>query len=211
MRKLELWYAVKPNLGVPLDMTGKIRGHGINQLFGENPEYYAKFGDKGHPGIDFTAPHATPLYAPCDGQAFYAQDAHGGDGIYIRTQADKEYTVILWHLCSKDDPKYHPLIPTDGSLTTVKVGQLIGYTDNTGAPYESSGDHLHFGLYPCYPEGLPLDPENGFHGCINPKPYFNGYFAQDHDAVMNNLTQQVSIGRKLVQLFQQLLQKVKGR
>jgi len=63
----------------------------VNQQFGANPDYYAKLIDaygnpeKGHMGVDFFAPHATPLYAPCDGEAWYAQDEHGGDGIYIRT------------------------------------------------------------------------------------------------------------------------------
>jgi murein DD-endopeptidase MepM/ murein hydrolase activator NlpD len=192
---LQLYFAVKPNLGLPLDMTGKTVGAGINQLFGQNPDYYAKFGWKGHNGIDFTAPHATPLYAPCDGEAFYATDSHGGDGIYIRTpssEAGQQYNVILWHLIGKDDPVYHPLIPTDGTSIAVTVGALLGYTDNTGAPYESSGDHLHFGLVPTDGEDHELDPNNGYGGCIDPMPFFTGTFAQDADteaqAVQNSQT-----------------------
>jgi murein DD-endopeptidase MepM/ murein hydrolase activator NlpD len=165
---LSLYYPVKP--------------FGINQYFGANAEYYlSKFGDKGHQGLDLFAPHATPLYAPCDGDAFYKYDAHGGAGIYIRVpnNATPQYNVILWHLCTKDDKLYSPNIPTDGSSEFVKTGDLIGYTDNSGAPFESSGDHLHVGVIPCDNTGAPLYPNNGFHGCVNPLPYFNGQFAQD--------------------------------
>lgn len=154
----------------------------INQGFGESPEYYARFKDqfgnpeKGHNGIDFQASHGQPLYAPCDGMAQYAEDAHGGDGIYIET-TDGKYRVILWHLCSKNDPQYKPLIPTTGMKVPVKVGQLIGFTDNSGAPFESSGDHLHFGLIPIDAKGNALYPANGFNGCIDPMPYFTGWAA----------------------------------
>ena len=197
MNTLQLYFAVKPVLGLPLDMTGKTPGAGINQLFGQDPTYYAKFGWKGHNGIDFTAPHATPLYAPCEGEAFYATDAHGGDGIYIRTPysaAGQQYSVILWHLIGKDDPVYHPLIPLDGTMVKVSVGALLGYTDNTGTPYESSGDHLHFGLMPTDASGNALNPDNGYGGCVDPMPFFTGTFAQD----MNIETQAVQNSQTIV-------------
>ena len=170
---LELWYPVKPLY--------------VNQPFGASPEYYARFKDtlgnpyKGHMGLDLQASHGEPVYAPCDGKAVYIQDSHGGDGFYIYTEG---YCVILWHLCSKDDPLYKPLIPCDGSLTPVKVGQLIGYADNTGAPFESSGDHLHVGLFPTNSAKLPLDPANGFGGNVDPAPFFNRFFAVDEPQVM---------------------------
>lgn len=150
----------------------------INQPFGANAAYYAKFLDangnplKGHMGIDFQAVHGQPVYAAHDGYAFYVgPDEHGGDGIYIRFQDDdgKWYTTIYWHLCSKDDPKYAPLVLAG---VNVKTGDLIGYADNTGAPFESSGDHLHFGLAPCDQNGAFLEPGNGYGGCIDPQPYF---------------------------------------
>ena len=182
---------------------------GVNQLFGANPAYYAKFLDdagnpeKGHTGIDFTAPHATPLYAECDGNAFYASDAHGGDGIYIHTvQNGQPYYVINWHLCSKDDPQFKPLIPTDGTWVGVKAGQLIGYTDNTGAPYESSGDHLHFGLIPLTASNTPIAPNNGFNGCVDPIPYFTGFFAQDIPTIIATDSALVVLLKKLLTYLQ---------
>src|SRR5882724_5451079 len=136
---LELWLPVKP--------------YKVNQIFGANPEYYARFLDafgnpqKGHMGMDLAAAHGQPLHAPVSGDAFYVKDAHGGDGIYIRypNNTAPEYDIILWHLCSKDDPQFKPLIPCDGSVTKVTLGQQIAFADNTGAPFESSGDHLHLG------------------------------------------------------------------
>jgi murein DD-endopeptidase MepM/ murein hydrolase activator NlpD len=154
----------------------------INQAFGANPAYYAKFLDangnpeKGHMGVDFMAGHGQPVYAPHDGFAFYVTDAHGGDGVYLRFEDEdvsgKWWTVILWHLCAKGDPQYAPRVDTIGRQ--VKKGDLLGFADNTGAPFESSGDHLHFGLVPCDQYGTFLYPGNGFGGCVNPLPYFDG-------------------------------------
>jgi len=153
----------------------------IVQGFGVNPEYYAKFLDangnpeKGHMGIDFQANHGTPVYAVHDGFAFYVgPDDHGGDGVYLRFQdeddASKYWTCIYWHLCPKTDLVYAPKVDSVGQ--TVKKGALLGYADNTGAPFESSGDHLHFGLAPCDNVGTFLLPGNGYGGCIDPSPYF---------------------------------------
>lgn len=185
----------------------------VNQPFGGNPEYYARFKDqfgnpeKGHNGIDFMALHATPLLSPCTGTAMYAQDEHGGDGIYIdTTDGTNWYRVILWHLCSKDDPQYKPLIPTDGSRVPVKTGQLIGYTDNSGAPFESSGDHLHFGLIPITKEnGEALYPRNGFNGCVDATPYFTGWAASKVEEYNKMLGSEVSTLTLIVELLKRLV------
>lgn len=145
----------------------------ITQAFGVNPAYYAKFGTKGHMGVDFMAPHGTPVYAAHDGFAFYVgPDAHGGDGVYIRFQDEelKWWTIINWHLIAKTDRIYAPLVDSKGRQ--VKQGDLIGFADNTGAPFESTGDHLHFGLAPCDKDGTFVELGNGYGGCVDPKPYF---------------------------------------
>lgn len=149
----------------------------INQPFGGNPDYYKKFHDKfgnafkGHNGVDLMAYHGQPLYAPCDGEAFYLEDSHGGCGIFIDTP--DLYRITLFHLCGKDDI-YKPLIRTDGGREPVKKGQHIGYCDNSGAPYESSGDHLHFGVSRIDSSGNVLNQDNGFNGNIDPWPLFSG-------------------------------------
>jgi murein DD-endopeptidase MepM/ murein hydrolase activator NlpD len=172
--ELELWYPVHQS---------------INQtnLFGANSALYANLGQNGHPGLDFEAPSGTPLLSPVEGDAFYVKDSLGGDGLWIRTPSNSniQYTVILWHMYPKGTPNFEFTIPTDGSLTHVTVGQLLGYTDNSGyspipAESESTGPHLHVGVMPCDKTGAALEPHNGFLGCVDPAPFFNGKFAEEY-------------------------------
>lgn len=201
----------------------------LNQGFGSNPEYYAKFHDslgqplKGHDGLDMAASHGQPVYAAHDGLAQYKLDEHGGDGVFITTTTPYDYTgaqsyftTCYWHLCSASDTAFKPLIPTNGGRYPVKAGDLIGYADNTGAPFESSGDHLHFGLYPCDEIGTPLNPANGFSGYIDPTPYLSVDYAIDvHKAlqiidasvpVINEAAQVPSLRTQLMALVQNLSQ-----
>jgi len=163
-------------------------------LFGANPNEYAPLGQKGHPGVDFEAPTGTPIYSPCDGVAFYASDSIGGDGIWIRTtDGTNNYNVILWHMptpalnppAGVTSTKNYPFsIPTSNFVTTpVKAGQKLGYTDNSGyhptGVSESTGPHLHLGIMPADETWQPLNKGNGFLGCVDPQPFFNGKFAED--------------------------------
>ncbi len=170
--KPSLFYAVKPLA--------------INQPFGANYDYYhSHFGTNGHPGIDFYATHATPVYASHTGQAIYLKDAHGGEGIYIYA---KGYVTIYWHLIGNTDTKLPTPIPFDNGYHAVNVGDLIGFSDNTGAPFESSGDHLHFGLAFTDSNNQITNKDNGFNGCVDPAPYLNGLFAQDIPKPFSYLT-----------------------
>lgn len=150
-------------------IKGKIT---INQGFGENPEYYSKFGYRGHTGCDIGAAHGTPVYAACDGIAFYVTDKYGGDGIYVNSKDDQGnyYNTIYWHLIGHDGSSLAPVIPKTG-FYPVKEGALLGHSDNSGAPYESTGDHLHFGLMPCNANYTPIDQRNGYGGTIDPAPF----------------------------------------
>jgi hypothetical protein len=109
----------------------------------------------------------------------------GGEGIQIRTDATfykrllAKFDVINWHLIGDTDPQYPSAIPTDGKMYPVKAGDLIGYADNMGAPFESSGDHLHFGLQPLDQYNTVIEERNGYGGCIDPTSYFDGTYAQD--------------------------------
>ena len=177
MSRLTLSYPIKPQFLV--------------QEFGAKPDYYARFKDafgnpeKGHMGVDFRAPHGLPVYAACDGMAYFQYDQHGGEGIYIRTGLfdyygkQAKFNVINWHLIGNTDARYPSPIPLDGKQYPVKKGDLIGYADNTGAPFESSGDHLHFGLQPLTEANFIIEQANGFNGCIDPMPFFDGTYAQD--------------------------------
>lgn len=168
MNKLELWLPVR---------------NAINQLnlFGADPSYYQVLGQNGHPGVDFECQVGTPIYSPVEGDAFYTTDLDGGDGLWIRTPSNgaPQFNIILWHMPPKTDTA-HWVLPTDGSMTHVKVGQLIGYTGNSGYPKESTGPHLHLGVMPCDKTGEAINPRNGFDGCVDPMLFLNTKFAQDY-------------------------------
>jgi|SRR5882724_6454703 len=197
--KLTLYYPRKPFL--------------INQVFGANPDYYSRFKDrygfpeKGHPGLDLRAPHGEPIYAACDGLAHHAHDSHGGEGVVIRTgrfaykDGMASFDVVHWHLIGDTDSKYPSPIKIDGTSTLVKTGTLIGYADNTGAPFESSGDHLHLGLTPYNDSGDAIESTNGFNGCIDPTLYFTGYYAEDYDTLITKFRSLILILQKWVGLL----------
>ncbi len=199
MDELRLYYPVKP--------------FSINQVFGANPDYYARFHDrfgnpeKGHMGLDLRAPHGTPVYASVDGLIHYEKDEHGGEGMVIETAkwfaykgGQATFNVLHWHLIGDTDPAYPPPFVLTSSNKPIRAGDLIGYANNTGAPFESSGDHLHLGLVPFDAQGNTIDPGNGFNGGIDPTPYFTGFYAQDIDVVISTLKALVEALQKLLNL-----------
>ncbi|MFZ0685358.1 MAG: M23 family metallopeptidase [Terriglobales bacterium] len=111
-------------------------------------------------------------------------DKDGGDGIYIRVpnNATPAYDIILWHLPPTTDTEHWVIPNGQGVITPVKAGQLIGYTGNSGYPLESTGPHLHLGVIPCDATGAALDFNNGYDGCVDPMPFFNGQYAADINA-----------------------------
>lgn len=203
--KLSLFYPVKP--------------YWLNQVFGNNPPdpqypghgFYERFKMMGHNGADLMASHGQPVYAPCDGLAWYSVDKYKGDGIDIVPDGTFDYKggqsqfrVVLWHLCPANDPQFPIQIPIDRAVR-VYTGQLLGYADNTGAPFESTGDHLHLGLHPGSFDGFrwtDLEYNNGYNGCIDPAPYCNGYFAVDATLVIKIMTGIKDLMSKVVSLLQ---------
>lgn len=194
----------------------------LNQGFGENAEYYAKFHDaygnpyQGHDGLDYMAYHGQPVYSPIDGVASYSTDDRGGQGVTIFTDAYEYsggtcwFSILHWHLIGDTDPQFPAPIPLNGVRTSVKAGDLIGYANNTGAPYESSGDHLHLGVTPVDIKGKTLFPKNGFSGRIDPIYYMNGYAAKDAQKVLGNLTDQVSLYARVIALLKGLVDNTKS-
>ncbi len=124
-----------------------------------------------------------PVYSPINGRAYFQIDPGGGHGVVIISDdqydyldATAQFKVILWHFCdSLKEPQYRSPIEQYFSGTQVKIGDLVGYADSTGA---STGDHLHFGLKPvavgeAQNTWYNIEQNNGYMGAINPFPYFD--------------------------------------
>ena len=85
-------------------------------------------GASPHYGIDYSCVEGCPIYAMADGMAYCATQP-SGFGLYVRITTG-EYRCYTAHL-------RNVVIP---AMTSVRKGQLIGYSGNTG---NSSGGHVH--------------------------------------------------------------------
>jgi murein DD-endopeptidase MepM/ murein hydrolase activator NlpD len=151
MKQLELYYPVKPWDG--------------GQPFGEKGALYTSLGILGHNGIDEPCPVGTRVSAPHNGRVIRSLfNPTAGNYVCILDESGKYETCYL-HLSK----------PSCVPGQTVKVGDEIGRSGNTGS---STGPHLHFMLYECV-NGERINLGNGYKGAINPKPFFNGKYAED--------------------------------
>jgi len=107
-----------------------------------------------HNGIDFTANVGTPVYATGDGKVVYAGRGNGF-GIHIKIDHGFGYQTVYAHLSKMNVKKGQ----------TVKRGQIIGYTGNTGL---SAGPHLH---YEVHYKGKPVNPVYYFYRDLNADDY----------------------------------------
>ncbi len=141
----------------------------VTQLFGENPASYAKFGLKGHNGIDFGIPTGTPILSPHSGVIKEAYFDPSGYGWYVKIENSVEGSV-LGHFLSIS-------VPIGKS---VGEGDQVALSDNTGY---STGSHLHWGYYK-----FPRDRSNGYNGFIN-----------QYDLIKNLLVKEdmMQIGKKV--------------
>lgn len=151
-------------------MQSPVKKEYITQMFGSNPANYAKFGLKGHNGIDFRAflPNGgrcwddgrSEIFAPHDGKIIENVYDAAGYGNYIKIESDTEASVLA-HLSAR------PLLPVGSSI---KMGSFIGFQGTTG---NSTGLHLHWGYYK-----IPRNKQNGYNGYINQaglyQPYTSG-------------------------------------
>ena len=147
--------------------------YGVTQTFKQNATQY-NYG-AAHGAMDFGTPTGTPVVAPMDGVVVFAdwswnlpdtwdarwwllKPASGvtnvGGGIVTVIRSDAGYHWILAHL------KDNNAAPAG---TRVRMGDVVGYTNNTGS---STGPHLHMALIPPNP-----NYQNGYFGGIDPAPY----------------------------------------
>jgi murein DD-endopeptidase MepM/ murein hydrolase activator NlpD len=112
-------------------------------------------GAQFHPGIDFAAPHGTPIYATADGVVTVAQNNFGGYGNEIQIKHSEDYTTLYAHLSSFKIQKGQK----------VKRGECIGYVGSTGF---STAPHLH---YEVIHKGEKVNPVYYFYNDLSPEQY----------------------------------------
>lgn len=131
----------------------------VTQKFGENPQVYARFGMKGHDGIDLRTRFInSPLgrryiTAALEGWCEVRLDGASGYGNHVRIHHPDGSLTIYGHLTKA----------YVWNKQVVKAGDRIGLSGNSGF---SSGPHLHFEYRP-----PNADPNNGFAGAVDPLPF----------------------------------------
>ena len=129
----------------------------VSQIFGVNKKNYIKYGLQGHDGVDFACPTGTKLISPFDGMIISVKNSgSAGYGYHVKIWNKKNACVLYGHMKSVNVSLWQ----------SVKCGQLIGLSDNTG---NSTGSHLHLGLCKTNLLGYRLNTNNGFAGWINPQ------------------------------------------
>ena len=210
MPKLRLYYPIKPHtlnqpfganlpcvkdFGLPTQSI--ITGSDNNSCPVGYEKLYPRFGLSGHNGLDLNSGEQN-CYASCDGVVVEKQSVPArGLGLGILTNEPVELNQVSNHYIKIRYWHLKTIYKEVGD--SVKAGDLIGVTDNTGY---SSGNHLHF-------EGQPMDkdagghpflafPNNGIGGAIDLAPYFNGIYAE-------SIPQLISLNKILVEILIRLL------
>lgn len=117
-----------------------------------HPIYKVK---KMHPGIDFSAPIGTPIYATADGVVDRLNISFSGYGKTIEIDHGFGYRSRYAHM--------HGFAVSKGQK--IKRGELIGYVGNTGL---STAPHLH---YEVFINNRHVNPVHYFFSDLNPAEY----------------------------------------
>lgn len=110
---------------------------------------------RAHMGMDFTAPHGTPIYATADGVVTDAGFNTGGHGNRVIINHGNSYQTLYGHM--------YRIKARVGQR--VKRGEVIGYVGNTG---KSSGPHCH---YEVHRYGNPVNPIYYFYNDLTPAQF----------------------------------------
>ncbi|MEY2903382.1 MAG: hypothetical protein RLY89_2488 [Bacteroidota bacterium] len=108
-----------------------------------------------HPGLDFTAPSGTPIYATADGTVSDAGFNTGGYGNRVVINHGFGYQTLYGHM-SKIKARVGE---------KVKRGEVIGYVGTTG---KSTGPHCH---YEVRRSGRQVDPIYYFYNDLTPAQF----------------------------------------
>ncbi|MFM8805775.1 MAG: M23 family metallopeptidase [Sphingomonadales bacterium] len=105
-----------------------------------------------HPGLDFTAPQGTPIYATANGRVETAGNTGNGYGRHVIINHGYGYKTLYAHM-----------VRVKARVgQTVKRGEVIGWVGSTG---KSTGPHCH---YEVIKNGRPIDPIYFFYNDLTP-------------------------------------------
>lgn len=110
---------------------------------------------KMHPGIDFSAPKGTPIYATGDGVIKKVRSSFGGYGKQVEVDHGYGYVTKYAHMSAFNVKKGQK----------VKRGECIGYVGNSG---RSTAPHLH---YEVHKDKKKINPVHYFSRDLNPSEY----------------------------------------
>jgi len=108
-----------------------------------------------HPGLDFTAPAGTPIYATADGAIEFAGNRGDGYGNNVIINHGFGYKTLYGHMYR---------IKARGGQR-VKRGEVIGWVGSTG---KSTGPHCH---YEVIKNGNKIDPIYFFYDDLTPEQF----------------------------------------
>lgn len=108
-----------------------------------------------HPGLDFTAPAGTPIYATADGVIEFAGNSGDGYGNHIIIHHGFGYKTLYGHMYR---------IKAKRGQRVVR-GEVIGWVGSTG---KSTGPHCH---YEVIKNGIKLDPIYFFYNDLTPEQF----------------------------------------
>lgn len=108
-----------------------------------------------HPGLDFTAPSGTPIYATADGVIINAGNRGDGYGNHVIINHGYGYKTLYGHM-------YRIKVKVG---QRVKRGEVIGWVGSTG---KSTGPHCH---YEVIKNGNKIDPIYFFYNDLTPEQF----------------------------------------
>ncbi len=146
---MKIGYPFRSNYRVSL-------GFGVVPGSEEIRKKYKEWGIKGHNGVDFSMPEGTEVLAVGVGKVVQS-------GIYSAGGGDYGISIRIMHRWGESF--YAHLLKTLVRVgETIKTGQVIGLSGNTGMTF---GAHLHFGIRPKKP-----NLNNGYRGYVDPGRYW---------------------------------------
>jgi len=137
----------------------------ITQCYGETKFARKAYRTNMHGGLDLRAPLGAPILAVADGVVRAVDNNDRGSARWSRYQYGKY--IVIDHNNSLSSLYAHLSKQVVQKGDTVKVGDLIGYSGNTGYSF---GAHLHLGLYwtPSIQYRKVPDPATAIHAGLVP-------------------------------------------